>query len=290
MSQAWSKFIPGEPRLVVTNMTPNVVQRNFVWNAEPDGFTISVEATPGIWDQVSPAAEYDLREVSMIGVTSGKGGLWIIRGDLPYGCIDTAFGADYPVLTVARSVPAPADLKYLLSFSWLADKFNLPLEIKNVAAAGMVEQYLMMESGEVNSWFSSTVWDHLPITRPNWIRHGFLRPFVDLSFPGYSLQPNAEGEYNCPKAESFFTTEEELTEWIAITGSQTYALKNIIGPPGMAPGPLNALRDALTAAMNDEEFAANIAKASGFRNNFTDGATAQQELYVTTQAFLTICR
>ena len=54
----------------------------------------------------------------------------------------------------------------------------------------------------------------------------------------------------------------------------------------MAPGPLNALRDALTAAMSDEEFATNMVKFTGIPNNFTEGATAQQELFDTTQAFL----
>ncbi len=286
MSRAWSEFIPGNPRLIVTNMTPNVVQRNFVWNAEPDGFTISVEATAGIFDQISPAADYDMREVSMIGVTSGKDQFWMIRGNLPYGCIDTAFNATEPVLTVGSSVPTPADLGSLVSLPWLADKFNIPLEIKNVAAAGSAEQYIMLERGDVNSWSSSTVWNQLPITRPGWIADGFLRPFVDLSYPGYELGSNAEGPYDCPKAESFFTTDEELQTWIAITGPRTYASKNVIGPPGMAPGPLNALRDALTAAMADEEFAANMTKFTGIPNNFTDGATAQQELYDTTESFL----
>ena len=286
MSRAWSEFIPGSPRLIVTNMTPNVVQRNFVWNAEPDGFTISVEATAGIFDQISPAADYDMREVSMIGVTSGKDQFWMIRGNLPYGCIDTAFNATEPVLTVGSSVPTPADLGSLVSLPWLADKFNIPLEIKNVAAAGSAEQYIMLERGDVNSWSSSTVWNQLPITRPGWIADGFLRPFVDLSYPGYELGSNAEGPYDCPKAESFFTTDEELQTWIAITGPRTYASKNVIGPPGMAPGPLNALRDALTAAMADEEFAANMTKFTGIPNNFTDGATAQQELYDTTESFL----
>ncbi len=286
MSRAWSEFIPGNPRLIVTNMTPNIVQRNFVWNAQPDGYTISIEATAGIFDQISPAAQYDMREVSMIGVTSGKDQFWMIRGNLPYGCIDTAFDATDPVLTIGSSVPTPADLGSLVSLPWLADKFNIPLEIKNVAAAGSAEQYIMLERGDVNSWTSSTVWNQLPITRPGWIADGFLRPFVDLSYPGYELGSNAEGPYDCPKAESFFTTDEELETWIAITGPRTYASKNIIGPPGMEPGVLKALRDALTTAMADEEFAANMTKFTGIPNNFTDGATAQQELYDTTQSFL----
>jgi hypothetical protein len=286
MSRSWPKYIPGNPRIVVRNLTPNVVQRNFVWHAKPDGLTISVEATAGIFDQVTPAAEYDMREVSMIGVTSGKDQFWMIRGTLPYDCVDTAFNATSPVLTIGSSVPTPADLGSLVSIPWFADHYNIPLEIRNVAAAGSAEQYIMLERGDVNSWTSSTVWAQLPITRPGWIREGFLRPFVDLSFPGYELGSNAEGPYDCPKAESFFDTDEMLQEWVAITGPRTYAAKNLIGPPGIPAGPLTALRGALTAAMSDEQFAADMTKFTGIPNNFTDGATAQQELHATTEQFL----
>ena len=286
MSRAWSRFIPGNPRIVVRNLTPNVVQRNFVWNAKPDGLTISVEATAGIFDQVTPAAVYDMREVSMIGVTSGKDQFWMIRGNLPYDCIDSAFNATSPVLTIGTAAPTAADLGSTVSIPWLADHFNIPLEIRNVAADGSAEQYIMLERGDVNSWTSSTVWAQLPITRPGWVRDGFIEPFVDLSFPGYELGSNAEGPYDCPKAESFFDSDEMLQEWIAITGPRTYASKNLIGPPGIPAGPLQALRDALTAAMNDAEFAASMTKFTGIPNNFTPGDVAQQELHDTTQQFL----
>ena len=190
------------------------------------------------------------------------------------------------MLTIGSSVPTPADLGSLVSIPWFADHYNIPLEIRNVAAAGSAEQYIMLERGDVNSWTSSTVWAQLPITRPGWIREGFLRPFVDLSFPGYELGSNAEGPYDCPKAESFFDTDEMLQEWVAITGPRTYAAKNLIGPPGIPAGPLTALRGALTAAMSDEQFAADMTKFTGIPNNFTDGATAQQELHATTEQFL----
>ena len=286
MSRAWARFIPGEPRIIVTNLTPVVVQRNFVWNAEPDGFTLAVEATAGIFDQVTPQAQFDMREVSMIGVTSGKDQFWMIRGTLPYDCIDSAFNSTSPVLTIGTSAPTPADLGSVVSIPWMADEFNLPLEIKNVSAAGSAEQYRMLEQGLINSWTSSTVWNQLPITRPGWVADGFIRPFVDMSFPGYELGPNDEGPYDCPKAESYFTNDRQLSEWLAITGPRTYASKNIIGPPGIPAGPLKALRDALTDAMADAEFAEGMVRFTGIPNNFTDGATAQQELIDTTQQFL----
>ena len=286
MSRAWPKYIPGKPRIVVTNMTPDVTQRNFVWNSKPDGLTLSVEATAGIYDMNIPSAEFDMREVSMIGVTSGKDQFWMTLGSTGYGCLETAFNSTGPTLTVGTSAPTPADLGSVVAIPWMADQFNIPLEIKNVAAAGSAEQYLMLERGDVNSWTSSTVWNQLPITRPGWIESGFLKPFADMSFPGFELGSNAEGPYDCAKVESFFDKDDQLPTWLAITGPRTYASKNIIGPPNMAEGPLKALRDALSAAMADEEYAADQTRFTGIPNNFTPGAQAQKELRETTQAFI----
>ena len=221
----------------------------------------------------------------MIGVTSGKDQFWMIRGNLPYDCIDSAFGASGPTLTIGTAAPTPANLGSTVSIPWLADEFNIPLEIKNVPADGSAEQYRMLQQGLVNSWTSSTVWNQLPRTQPGWIRDGFLRPFVDMSFPGYELGPNEEGPYDCPKAESFFTSDRQNDEWFALIGPRTYASKNVIGPPGIPAGPLKALRDALADAMADEEFADGMVRFTGIPNNFTDGATAQQELIETAQAF-----
>ena len=44
----------------------------------------------------------------------------------------------------------------------------------------------------------------------------------------------------------------------------------------MGPEVTQTLRDALAAAMADEEFAASMQGFTGIQNLFTDGATAQQ--------------
>ena len=286
MSRAWAPFIPGNPRIIVTNMTPNLTLRNFVWNAEPDGLTISLEATAGIFDQIIPQAQWDMREVSMIGVTSGKDAIWLIKGDMPYTCGPDAHGSTGPKLVIGTSAPTPADLGSQIAPAWYADTFNIPLQIRNLAAAGSAEQYIMIERGDTNSWYTSTVWGQLPRTRPGWIESGFLRGFMDMSFPGYTLQPNAEATFPCPVVDEILETPEQHEIWNSITKPRTYASKNLIGPPGMAEGPLNALRDSLAAAMGDEDFAANLVAFTGIENNFTPGREAQQELVETTQGFL----
>ena len=275
MSRAWPKFIPGNPRIVVRNLTPVVVERNFVWNSKPDGLTLAIEATPGVADTFTPQAQFDVRESTMIGVTSGGEGAWVIRGTLPYDCMDTAFDSPGPALTVGISAPTPADLSSNVSIGWLALKYNIPLEIRNVSAAGSAEQYVMIERGDVNSWVTGTIWDQYPITRPGWTRDGFLRPFADLSVPGFDLGHNGEADFHCPNVADTYLEGEDLELWLAMRPRSVIA-KNIVGPPNMQPEVTQTLRDALADAMADEEFAASMQGFTGIKNLFTDGATAQQ--------------
>ena len=287
MSKAWSSYIPGKPRMIVTNMTPDITQRNYVWNSEPNGLIFSLEATAGIFDQINEVAQWDMREVSMIGVTSGKTAVWLVRGTVPYTCAEDAFNKpNGEKMVFGTSAPTPADIGSQMAPAWFASEMGMPIVIKNVAAAGSAEQYLMMERGDTTAWYTSTVWGQLPVQRPGWVKSGFIRGLVDMSYPGYTLGDNGEAEFPCKNAEEFLTTDEQRTIWSSITGTRTYASKNIIGPPNMHPGALKALRDALETAMNTPEFVADLEDFTGIKSTFTAGEQAQKELIETTQNFL----
>lgn len=286
MSRHLPKFIPGNPRMIVTNMTPNLSQRNFVWNQDADGLIFSLEATAGIFDQINDLADWDMREVSMIAVTSGKDAIWMVWNTVPYKCGPDAHGGDHQ-LVLGTSAPTPADLGSQIAPAWYADTFRIPLKIRNLASAGSAEQYIMIERGDTNSWYTSTVWGQMPRKRPGWVSSGTIRAFMDMSFPGYRLQGNEEQpEFPCPNVEELLTTDAQKSIWASITGPRTYASKNLIGPPGMDPNVLKALRDAVTAAMNDEKFVADMEAFTGITSNFTPGEQAQKELIETTNSFL----
>lgn len=276
MAREWPRFIPGNPRIVVRNLTPNVVERNFVWNAEPDGLTLALEASPGIWHLSDPQAQFDLRESTMIGITSGAEAVWLIRGTLPYDCIDDAFGATQPELTIGLNVSAPEELGPHVSIGWLADKFNVPLRIRNLPAAETRDQYLLLERGDVNSWVSTIAWSHLPTTRPGWVSSRFVRPFADLSLPGFTVWPNGESNFHCPHIhDTYLKDEDDRALWLAMRSWLAFG-RHIIGPPGMPAGLTQALREALAAAMVDRQFAQGLEAALGVKNTYMDGATAQR--------------
>ena len=286
MSRALPQFIPGNPNIRVVNLTPNIVERNFVWNANPDGLTLALERTPGVLEQFTTQAQFDMREVTMLGVTSGREEAWFIRGTLPYDCIDTAFGSTGPVLTVGTSAPTHADLGSNVAVGWLADRLNVPLEIRNVSAAGSADQHVMIERGDVNSWVSRSAWNQLPRTRPGWVARGFVRPFANLSAPGVDIGYNGEGDFDCPNVhDTYLANPDDQALWLAMRPDLAMS-HNIIGPPGMPAGVTLALRNALASAMADTRFASNMENFTGIRNRFVDGATAQQDLIDTVDAYI----
>ena len=286
ISRALADFIPGNPGITVRNLTPNLVERNFVWNAEPDGLTLALEATPGVLEQFMTHAQFDMREVTMVGVTSGREEAWFIRGTLPYDCIEDAFGSPYPDLTIAVDARAPVDLGSNVAVGWLADQLNIPLRMRRVPVAATSEQYVMIERGNVNSWVSRSVWNQLPITRRGWVTSGFVRPFADLSAPGVDIGNNGEGDFHCPNVhDTYLDNPDDRALWLAMRPDLAMS-HNIIGPPGMPAGVTQALRDALAASMADERFASGLERFTGIPTRFTDGATAQQDLVDTVNAYI----
>ena len=288
MARAWREFIPGEPRIVVTNRTPVLAERNFVWNSKPDGLTLSVDATPGIYDSIEDGAEFDMREVTMIGVTSGKEGMWVRRADRTeaYDCIDSAFGATGPVLTIGTPAPSPDRLGAPVIVGWLADQLNVPLRILNIPDAfGSAQQYLMLERGDVNSWMSGTLWDQLPRTRPDWLPSGFIKPFADLSVPGFDLGNNGQVDFHCPNVADAYLNDDQVTIYRAIREPQISTAKSIHGPPNIPNEITAALRGALADAMADEEFSAGLLRSTSIKINFTHGDQAQQDLIDATNTF-----
>ncbi len=287
MSRALPEFIPGNPTIRVVNLTPNIVERNFVWNADPDGLTLALERTPGVLEQFTTQAQFDMREVTMLGVTSGREEAWFIRGTLSYDCIADAFGAGFPGLTIAVDARTHADLGSNVAVGWLADELNIPLRMKRLRlAAATSEQYRMLERGTVNSWVSRSVWNQLPITRPGWVSSGFVRPFADLSAPGVDIGNNGEGDFDCPNVhDTYLNNPDDQALWLAMRPDLAMS-HNIIGPPGMPAGVTLALRNALASAMADTRFASNMEDFTGIRNRFVDGATAQQDLIDTVDAYI----
>ncbi|MFT5539873.1 MAG: hypothetical protein ACI82H_001397, partial [Alphaproteobacteria bacterium] len=44
----WGKFLPGNPRLTVSNLFPKPSGRNYTWKSKPDGLTLGFISSPDV--------------------------------------------------------------------------------------------------------------------------------------------------------------------------------------------------------------------------------------------------
>ena len=272
------RFIPGNPRIVVTNHTPQIAASNFVWNSEPSGLVIQYTAGTLITDSFEPEADFSASEFSIIGAPQSGNPVWAIRGNLPYQDIRDAMGnPDGEPLIQTGPGSAPEVNGTPLATMLLADWLNIPIEYKVIAGTGTEQTLLMMERGDVNAMTMSpgSTWYTLPARRPGWFADEFLRPFAGLLVPGQEIFANAEIEFTAPNGRDLLNPEQQAI-FDSLTPPNTVALKHLAGPPNVDPSVLAALRQAWDDAVADPEFNAGLARVLGSDVSAVPGARLQQ--------------
>jgi tripartite-type tricarboxylate transporter receptor subunit TctC len=276
----WTQFIPGKPRIVVSNLTPSIAANNYVWAAEPDGFTLLYNATSIIGDSADPNAAWTPSEFQIIGAPVQRNAVWMIKGDMPYADITDAMGASGPAIIQAGSAATPGELTGVgdLGNMLLADWLDIPYEFNLVAATGTEQELLMIERGDTNSWTAGSVWYQLPQRRPGWVADGFVKPFTTLTGPGGVVLGNTEGPINISNARDLLAPEQQDI-WDGIMTPDLFVGKNLMAPPGTQPEVVAALRDAWTTAVNDASFRADFERLLGQPIEITDTGAELQVLW-----------
>ncbi|MDH3249786.1 MAG: hypothetical protein OEQ47_12535 [Acidimicrobiia bacterium] len=252
------RFIPGEPATRVSNVRPHVAGMNFLWNAEPDGFTIGLTAAPTLEFEFFDEAEWDSSEWVYIGAMDAAcDNVLMVKGDLGYETIEDMIGADGPTLVTITGAPTPSDVEPVaLSTMLIADFLDLPLEVKRVAESGQSALNLAMERDEINFARYGSSWCILPDTHPGWLEDGYLIPILDVSTsgPGAQMARGVEERGDRPPHVSEILTEEQYAEFQGLVSASRAGGNPIFMPPGTPEEIANIVRDAFNAAVQDEDF------------------------------------
>ena len=283
----WGKFIPGKPRLAVTNLFPNPSGRNYTWKSAPDGLTLSFVASPGIGDNlVDPMAEYESEKNTQIGSHAKRDTVLLVRGTVPYNSLLEAKGGK-TILTLADSSGSAADLTgKRLGVGLLAMWFGAPMRAAVVARSGTADALLMLERGDVNSWIADSQWYALTKLRPGWFASGFVKPLAEMGHPDTPASPNSEIAMPLPNVTTWMSDEQKEI-WKGIFLPEVVYGKAIIGPPNMPPAITKTLRDAFEAAVTDPQFAEGLEKIQGQPVSLMRGEKAQALMDETLAAFKT---
>ena len=284
-SRFWGKFVPGNPRIVVSNLFPNPSGRNFVWKSKPDGLTLSFVASAGTGREfVDPNAKHETAKFVQIGTHAKRDVVLLGRGTLPYNSLRESKGGKVPIV-LAEPASAATDLDgKLLGLAMLAYWLDAPLKIAAVARSGTADSLLMLERGDITGYIAGSQWYALPKMRPGWFKSGYLKPLADLGHPGTPAVANSEIKMPLPNAYTWLTPEQKEL-WAGIVLPGIIYGKAMIAPPGLPPAIAKVLRDAYGKAVKDPTFAAGLEKIQGQPIIFIHGAKMQRMIAEATVSF-----
>lgn len=277
----WPKYIPGEPRIRVSNITPSPADTNFMAAAEPNGLVINLLAHSQIINQYMKVANFKVKDFEFIGGYAGGGNAVMITDALPYKDIrDAKDGSHKLISATAATVPgqiSASDLGLILMAEW----FNLPLELKAVSGGTSVANTLLMfERGEVNVTASANQWPIMPALRPGWVKSGKVKLFVKWNHPEVPFAGNSEEPMDratAPNIHDLLTPEQENI-WRAVVGPRLVYDKALITTPRTPKSLVEAYRTAWDAALRDEKFVKGFLKAGtgGLEVQFLTGAQVEK--------------
>lgn len=282
LAAKWRQFIPGNPRIVISNLTPSIAASNFVWKSPPDGTTLIYNATAPIQSSTDPNADFTASEFAVIGAPVARNAVWMINGEsLPYNDITDAIGQSGPTLIAAGSAPTPQELTGVgdLGNFLLADWLNLPYEFKLIASTGTEQELLMIEQGATNNFTAGSVWYQLPQRRPGWVSSGFIKPFAALTGPGGVVRPNDEsGEFSASNARDLLDADQKDI-WDGLMAPETFVGKNLLAPPNTPTDVVNTLRKAWDDALADPEFRPDFERILGQPIEIEQSGAELQEIF-----------
>lgn len=256
----FGQFIPGDPRIAVTNLFPIPAGRNYVWSAKPDGLSISFLAAADVGTElIDPTAQFQSDKFEYIGSHTARDLILYVRDTVPYASLRDAHGGKVAI-TVAQPISRPDDLFGIgLATALLSYWFDAPLKIVPIAQTGSSDTLLMLERGDINGWVGGAQWYVLPKLRPGWLKSGYLKPIADMSNPDAEPHANAEASLTIPNAITYLNDDQKKI-WRALVISQVLTGKALATSPNTPAPVAQILRDAYVAAFNDADFAAGIEK------------------------------
>jgi tripartite-type tricarboxylate transporter receptor subunit TctC len=253
-----SKYIPGQPEVVVQNMggAGSVIAANHVYRlAVPDGLTL-LSILPAIYfDQLVGRKEvqFDYAKFVWIGSTDRSNNLLIMRADTAFKTLSDVRGAAQPPKCAATGTGSIAYYFPKLLEETLGTRFNVVL-----GYPGGPDMDLAVERGEAQCR-AFTLSAFLSRRDPyrTWRQKSFVRVLVQT------------GSKRDPRLADVPTLHELMDEYQTPESSRSLAKlvlasgdlgRPIIGPPGVPADRIKILRQAFMKALADPELLAHAEK------------------------------
>lgn len=279
LSRTLPAFMPGSPRIIVTNMpgASGIIASNYMAAADPDGMNMFYGVGGQPTNQLSRADEskYEFDKFVRVGTFENRPSVWYISGDAPYDRVQNAVGKTKEFTYGTETFNATVNL--------MTQAMNLPVRQVLGISGGTTGFLLAFDRGDVDSMISGSGWYRISRDRPGWFTSHFIEPFARMADPSTKLQPNTEIDVPDDLVDvRTLMTEEQVADFEILTATDGALYRTGFLSPGTSPEIQQTYVGALQAAFEDESWVAGLTKIMG---RAPDGLITGQELDAITASF-----
>jgi tripartite-type tricarboxylate transporter receptor subunit TctC len=251
LSRHFSKHIPGNPKLVVTNMAgaAGLIAANHLYNrSAKDGTALGTMAT-GLTFRTAlrdSAIKFQLEKFTYLGQIASEGNFVYVRSETPYTSIEAIKKANKEGKKPKFGAQAKEHNSNVVPKAMEA---MLGIDVDVVYGyPGTAEILLDIERGALDGRAHAR--GSLFATRSNWLEKNFIKVLVVTS-------PQRDSRLsNVPTLEELVPADKKpLLEAMYSVQGRTFAM-----PPGVPPERAKILRDAFAAMFKDKEFQQDVDK------------------------------
>jgi tripartite-type tricarboxylate transporter receptor subunit TctC len=275
----WGDYIPGKPRMAVTNITPDITAGNRLHASPPDGLTLEMTAGSNVVNQfTNPQAKFKIEENRIVGTHTASSSTLFAAKNFPYKTLKDAIGGK----TVMRIGSRGPDTAYAMRIAALSKWLDFPVKFVS-GLSGTSDNLIAVERGDIDGYLpggGGTVWYSLPTIRPGWLKDGTVRVFALTGPTEIKLVPNKEIPMpaDTPYALDLIKDPVQKKQFEIMTKADTAYGKVWMAPPNTPDHIIDVLRKSYEDVLANKEFRAKLEELMGEPVNYTHGAEIEKEL------------
>ncbi|MDH3444366.1 MAG: tripartite tricarboxylate transporter substrate-binding protein [Deltaproteobacteria bacterium] len=257
ISRYWSKYIPGNPDIIVQNMpgAATMVAANYIYGVgKSDGLTLGLISPALFFNQIGGQKEvtFDWAKFAWIGSPEETSEMLSIRSDSAFKTLDDIRKAAVPPKCGTTGTGTPGHYFPRLLEEVLGLKFNLV-----TGYPGASEIDLAMEKGEVicRAGTTSAFFGREP--GRTWAKTGFVRLLVIGGSKRESRAADVPTIWELMEKHKTPDFGKRIATVLLSPGSFG---RPIVGGPGVPADRIKILRDGFLKAMSDPELLAEAEK------------------------------
>jgi len=257
IAQHMGKHVPGNPTLVVQNMTGggSMIAANYIYGvAKPDGLTLGI-VSPGLYIQQlagQKEVQYDWFKYSWIGSPEKTDRILYIRADSPIKALEDMRNPAAVPKCAATGVGTAA--YYFPRF--LQEAFGLKLTMVP-GYQGAADANLALEKGEVQCWAATLQAYFGSEPSRTWTKTGFVRVLVQSGAKRDARIADTPTLWEILDRHKSSDLNRRLAKILLVPDDMG---RPFFGPPGVPAERLKALREGFVKMMNDPEVIAEARK------------------------------